>query len=185
MSAGRISIPGVYVEVAGLGVLLTGKSGAGKSQLALELVSRGHCLVADDAPFFERSRDGGLEGGPHPELGDFLAVHGVGLLNIRALFGDNAVKSRSRLDLVVRLQEVMAGAQEPLDALLEPPYGERTYLGVTVPELRLMAFPAHNLAITLEAAVRNHRLRLKGYDALQDFAARQKRAMGAAGPARE
>ena len=176
MSAGHISIPGVFLDVAGLGILLTGDSGAGKSQLALELVSRGHCLIADDAPFFERTKDGWLEGYPPPELGDFLAVHGIGLLNIRVLFGDNAVKSKARLDLVVLMHSAEESAAAS-DVFLEPSYAVREYVGVSVPALELVAFPSRNLAVTLEAGVRNHGLRRGGYDASQDFIERQQRVM--------
>jgi HPr kinase/phosphorylase len=179
--AGRATIPGVHLEIEGFGVLLTGAGGAGKSQLALELVSRGHALIADDAPEFVRTPDGGLKGSAPQGLGDFLVVRGLGVLNLRVLFGDGAVKPVGRLDLVVRLE---SSERSPAAAreLLEPAYGSQEVLGVAVPELLISAVAGRSLAVILEAAVRDFGIRLKGYDALRDFMARQRRAMGTQAP---
>jgi len=162
-------------------VLLTGAGGAGKSQLALELVSRGHTLIADDAPEFVRTPAGGLKGSAPHGLGDFLVVRGLGVLNLRVLFGDRAVKPMARLDLVVRLENFQGGPAAAGE-LLEPAYGSQDVLGVAVPELRISGVAGRSLAVILEAAVRDFGIRLKGYDALRDFMARQRRAMGTQAP---
>jgi HPr kinase/phosphorylase len=160
--AGRATISGVHLEIEGFGVLLTGAGGIGKSQLALELVSRGHILIADDAPEFVRTPGGGLKGSAPAGLGDFL-------------------KAMGRLDLVVRLEN-SHGSPSVAGELLEPAYGSFELLGVAVPELRISAVAGRSLAVILEAAVRDFALRRKGYDALRDFRARQRRAMGAQAP---
>lgn len=179
--AGRATISGVHLEIEGFGVLLTGAGGIGKSQLALELVSRGHILIADDAPEFVRTPGGGLKGSAPAGLGDFLVVRGLGVLNLRVLFGDRAVKAMGRLDMVVRLEN-SHGSPSVAGELLEPAYGSVELLGVAVPELRVSAVAGRSLAVILEAAVRDFALRRKGYDALRDFRARQRRAMGAQAP---
>ncbi len=172
--AETLCVPGVFLEVMGSGVLLTGESAMGKSELALELITRGQRLIADDITEFTRVAPDTLEGRCPALLKDFLEVRGLGVLNIRAMFGDNAVKPRKYLSLIVHLQ--------PMEALgdidrLRGSRHRRTLLGVEVPEVRLPVAPGRNLAVLVEGAVRDHLLRVKGYDAAEDFIRRQERQL--------
>ena len=172
----RTSLHGVFIEVMGVGVLLTGAPGVGKSELALELVSRGHRLIADDAPEFAQVAPDTVEGSCPAALRDFMEVRGLGIVNVRALFGDSAVKPRRTLRLVISL-EVMVDTQLSPEERLEGIRRSRTVLGVQVPEVALPVAPGHNMAVLVESTVRNFILRMKGYDATKDFADRQHRIM--------
>lgn len=170
--ARRTSVHGVFIEVMGVGVLLAGRAGVGKSELALELVSRGHRLIADDAPEFARVAPGTVEGSCPPALRDFMEVRGLGIVNVRALFGDSAVKPRRTLRLVVNL--VVLGPRELTpEERLQGIRGVRDVLGVAIPEVSLPVAPGHNMAVLVESTVRNFILSMKGYDAVEDFAERQ------------
>lgn len=172
--ADTLVIHGVFMEVMGIGVLLTGKSAIGKSELALELVTRGHRLVADDAPAFRRSGPETLLGHCPKALQNFLEVRGLGIMNIRELFGDNAIKPEMRLQLIVRLTPFDDNRDEPLDRLR----GTRhlhSLLDVAIPEVEIPVAPGRNLAVLVEAAARNQILYNRGYDASEDFIARQSR----------
>jgi HPr kinase/phosphorylase len=163
---------GVFVDVLGLGVLITGESGVGKSELALELISRGHGLVADDVVEISRIASKTLEGRCPPLLKDFLEVRGLGVLNIRVIFGETAVRPKMNLKLIVRLAksgQVGAAAAErlPLHELTED------ILGLPVREIVIPVAAGRNLAVLVEAAVRNYILQLRGYDSTQEFIARQ------------
>jgi HPr kinase/phosphorylase len=169
------TVPGVFVEVLGDGVLITGESGVGKSELALELISRGASLIVDDAPEFVS--DGGvfLHGHCPEGLGEFLAHRDLGVLNIRALFGTGAVKPGGRLALIVDLRRPAVADEGPC---LDLEYESRAILGVEVPKVRVRASPGRSLAVVVETLVRAHRLRARGYDAFQDFQRRQAALMG-------
>ncbi|MDQ2694106.1 MAG: HPr(Ser) kinase/phosphatase [Pseudomonadota bacterium] len=162
---------GVFMEVHGLGVLLSGSSGCGKSELALELVSRGHRLIADDTPKLTRVAPNVIEGTCPETLRDFLEVRGLGILNIRRMFGDSAIKRNKRLRLVVNLvrqEETYLSAEVRLR-------GTRNYryiLDCAIPEITLPIAPSRNLAVLVECAVRDHILRLNGYNAEQDLSER-------------
>jgi len=173
----RITLHGVFMDVLGTGVLIMGKSGCGKSELALELISRGHRLVADDAPEFFYVEPNDLRGSCPHNLGDFLEVRGLGILNIKKLFGEAAVKSRKYLHLIVRLESELQ-IESPTERL-EGIYRTQTIMGVDIPEIILPVAPGRNLAVLLECAVRNHNLRQQGYHALDDFSARQMRLLQA------
>ncbi len=158
----------------GIGVLLTGDSGIGKSELALELISRGHRLIADDAPEFIRVGPGVITGLCPPLLDGFLEVRGLGVLNIRAMFGDRVIKRNKYLRLVIHLEEINDEAYRTMDRL----YGQRimkTILGEEVPQVTLPVAPGRNLAVLVESAALNQRLIIQGYDAASDFAARSRR----------
>jgi HPr kinase/phosphorylase len=174
--ADRITVHGVFLEVMGIGVLLTGESAVGKSELALELITRGHRLVADDAPEFNRIGPDTLRGHCPELLRDFLEVRGLGILNIRAMFGDNAVKQSKDLRLVVHLQPVDKERLTSIDRL-RGTHRTRRLLDVEVPEVELPVAPGRNLAVLVEAAARNHILYYRGYDATEEFIARQQRLM--------
>ncbi len=174
--ARRHVVHGVFIEVMGVGVLITGEAGLGKSELALELISRGHRLVADDSPEFYLTAPGILEGCCPPELQDFMEVRGLGIVNVRELFGDGSVKRDRNLGLIVRLLVLDKGGLNP-EERLEGFRRMRKILDVPVPEYTLPVAPGRNLSVLVECTVRNHLLLKKGYDAAHQFAERQNRLM--------
>lgn len=174
--AEREVLHGVFIEVMGLGVFLTGESGIGKSELALELLSRGHRLIADDACEFFRVGPDVLEGRCPDMLCDFLEVRGLGILNIRAVFGETAVRHEKTLHLIVRLKDLASNSPATIDRL-QAEQKTRSILGVEVAEVALFVAPGRNLAVLVEVATRGHILRRRGINALEDFMHRQKLAM--------
>ena len=173
---GRVTVHGVFMEVTGTGVLLTGPPAIGKSELALELLNRGHRLIADDAPEFELEDDQVVRGFCPPLLRDFLEVRGLGLLNVRVMFGDTALKPSKNLRLVLDLRPLAEYIADDGDRL-RGARTARTILGVDLPQITLPVAPGRNLAVLVEAAVRNHLLERSGYDAAGDFIARQSAAI--------
>lgn len=170
--ARRITLHGVFLEVMGIGVLLTGESAVGKSELALELINRGHRLIADDAPEFISMPTDSLRGSAPDLLRDFLEVRGLGLLNIRAMFGDNAIKQSKSLQLVIHLAPLEHVERDPDDPL-HGNRSSRNVLDISVPQITLPVAAGRNLAVLVEAAARNQILYDSGYDAGADFLARQ------------
>lgn len=156
----------------GLGVLIAGASGVGKSELALELLSRGHRLIADDAPEFFHAGPEIIHGRCPPALHGFIEVRGLGVLNVRAMFGETAVLSTKRLRLVIRMQLFSKQDQTKIDRLSTTEHYE-SLLDVDIPVVVLPVAPGRNLAVIVEAAVRNHVLLLSGYNATKDFIKRQ------------
>lgn len=179
--AERVTIHGVFMEVLGMGVLLTGDPAIGKSELALDLINRGQRLVADDAPEFAYIAPETLQGSCPPLLRDFLEVRGLGILNIRAMFGESAVRQSKNLNLIVDLKSLDEQELAGIDRL-SGTASARTILGVAVPEVTMPVAPGRNLAILVEAAVRHQILRIRGYDAGVDFVERQSRAVEEAAP---
>ncbi|MFB1488060.1 MULTISPECIES: HPr(Ser) kinase/phosphatase [unclassified Thiocapsa] len=174
--AERRTVHGVFIEVLGMGVLLVGDPAVGKSELALDLIARGHRLIADDAPRFARIAPETLEGTCPEALRDFLEVRGLGILNIRAMFGEGAVVRSKTLNLIIDLQPLDQQQLECIDRL-SGSLSVRTILGVAVPKITMPVAPGRNLAILVEAAVRHQILRIRGYDAGVDFVDRQARAI--------
>jgi HPr kinase/phosphorylase len=166
-------VHGVCMDVLGLGVLITGDSGAGKSELALELISRGHGLVADDVVDIARIAASTLECRSPAVLKDFLEVRGLGVLNIRTIFGETAVRPKMNLRLVVHLDRSGASESERL------PQRELSedILGVGVRKVVLPVAAGRNLAVLLEAAVRNYILQLRGIDSTAELMQRQQAEM--------
>ncbi len=173
--AETITLHGVFMDVLGMGVLVTGESGAGKSELGLELISRGHGLVADDVVEVSRVAPNTLEGRCPDLLKDFLEVRGLGLLNIRTVFGETACRRKMKLKLIVYLQRPQAGAPEAIRLALDAQ--TETILGVPIRKFVLPVAAGRNLAVLLEAAVRSTILSLRGVDSTQDFLDRQQRAL--------
>ncbi len=174
--AERKTVHGVFIEVLGMGVLLIGDPAVGKSELALDLITRGHRLIADDAPRFARIAPETLDGTCPETLRDFLEVRGLGILNIRAMFGEGAVLRTKTLNLIIDLQPLDRQQLDSIDRLT----GSLTatnILGVAVPKIIMPVAPGRNLAILVEAAVRHQILRIRGYDAGVDFIDRQARAI--------
>ena len=170
------SLHGVFIEVQGFGVLIKGDAAIGKSELALELISRGHRLIADDIVDFYRISPDCIEGRCPALLQDFLEVRGLGVLNIRALFGDNSVKPTKPLDLIIQLE--LANMQKPLelDRLNAKRQFERV-LEVDICKVIIPIAAGRNISVLVEVAVRNHILLLRGINATQQFSKRQKQMM--------
>jgi HPr kinase/phosphorylase len=174
--ADRASMHGVLMDILGLGVLITGESGLGKSELGLELISRGHGLVADDAVDLYRVNQDTIEGRCPELLRNLLEVRGIGLLDIRAIFGETAVRRKMRLKLIVHLVR-----RETLERDYERiPYEPLTQdvLGIPVRKAVIQVVAGRNLAVLVEAAVRNTILQLRGIDTYQEFVERHRKAMG-------
>jgi len=173
--ANRTTRHGVFMDILGLGVLLTGDSGLGKSELGLELISRGHGLVADDAVDFFRISQTAIEGRCPELLLNLLEVRGIGLLDIKAIFGETAVRRKMRLKLIVHLvrKETMERDFERLP--YEPLYED--VLGMPVRKVVIAVDAGRNLAVLVEAAVRNTILQLRGIDTYKEFVERHQRAI--------
>jgi HPr kinase/phosphorylase len=161
-------VHGVFMEVLGTGVLITGESSVGKSELALELISRGHRLVADDAPEFTKAGPDVLVGRSPSILQSFMEVRGLGVLNIREMYGDNAIKINKYLRLIIHMQPLTAINLNDFDRL-QGNTELRKILDVDVPVTIIPVAPGRNLAVIVEAAVRNHILKRHGYDASQQL----------------
>ena len=176
--AEKVSLHGVFMDVLGLGVLVTGDSGAGKSELGLELISRGHGLVADDVVELSRVAPTVLEGRCPEMLQDFIEVRGLGLLNIRTIFGETACRRKMRLRLICHLDRRQPGPDDPSRLPLQQE--TQDILGVKIGRVVLPVAAGRNLAVLLEAAVRSTILQLRGIDSTQEFIERQTRALRAA-----
>ncbi len=173
--ADRVSMHGVFMDILGLGVLITGESGLGKSELGLELISRGNGLVADDSVDLYRINQATIEGRCPDLLQNLLEVRGIGLLDIRAIFGETAVRRKMRLKLIVHLvrketleREYERMPHEPLT---------QDVIGIPVRKVVIQVVAGRNIAVLVEAAVRNTILQLRGIDTYQEFVERQRRAM--------
>jgi HPr kinase/phosphorylase len=173
--AASCNMHGVLMDVLGLGVLITGESGLGKSELGLELISRGHGLVADDVVELHRIGPTTIEGRSPPMLQGLLEVRGLGLLDIKTVFGETAVRRKMRLKLIVHLVRRSTHEDEyerlPLEDLAQE------VLGLQVRKVVVPVAAGRNLAVLTEAAVRNTILRLRGIDTMREFVVRQQAAI--------
>ena len=167
---------GVFLDVLGVGVLITGDSGVGKSELGLEIITRGNGLVADDITELYRISPETLEGRCPELLRDFLEVRGLGVLNIRTMFGETAVRRKKSMKLIVHLHRPNATDIANLDRLpLSASYQE--ILGVKVKTVSIPVMAGRNLAVLVEAAARNFVLQQRGIDAMQEFITRHEQQM--------
>lgn len=167
--APKTLIHGVFMDVLGLGVLITGESGLGKSELALELISRGHGLVADDAVEVSRTAPHFIEGQCPALLQNLLEVRGLGLLDIRTIFGETSVRRKMQIKLIVHLVRM---SEENFERLpMQDEYQD--ILGLPIRKVMLQVAAGRNLAVLVEAAVRNTILNLRGIDTMDDFIERQ------------
>ena len=173
--AERTTRHGVFMDILGLGVLLTGESGLGKSELGLELISRGHGLVADDAVDLYRVSQTAIEGRCPELLLNLLAVRGIGLLDIKAIFGETAVRRKMRLKLIVHLVRKETMDRE-FERLPYEPLNEEI-LDVPIRKTVIAVDAGRNLAVLVEAAVRNTILQLRGIDTYKEFIDRHHKAM--------
>jgi HPr kinase/phosphorylase len=172
ISGETLLVHGVFMEVLGKGVLLSGDPAIGKSELALALISRGHRLVADDATELYKTRSQAIMGRCPKVLQDFLEVRGLGLINIRAMFGNSAIKPDKRLHLIIDLVHFDDQKLKQIDRL-EGSHSTRSLLEVQIPQTSLPVAAGRNLAILVETAVRQHMLSVDGYNAARDFIQRQ------------
>lgn len=164
--APRTTMHGVFMDVLGIGVLITGESGLGKSELGLELLTRGHGLVADDAIDFVRIAPEVIEGKSPNILRNLLEVRGLGLLNIKTIFGESSVRRKIRLRLIVQLVRrslINEYDRLPLEAIYED------VLGLQIRKVVIPVSAGRNLAVLVEAAVRNTVLQLRGVDTTREF----------------
>ena len=165
---------GVFMDVLGLGVMISGSSGLGKSELGLELLTRGHGLVADDAVELIRVADEVIEGKSPELLRNFIEVRGLGLLNIKTIFGESSVRRKMRLRLIVQLVKrsvINEYDRLPLKALYEE------ILGLKIKKVVIPVSAGRNLAVLVEAAVRNTVLQLRGVDSMEEFMSKQRLAI--------
>ncbi len=180
--APRVTVHGVYMEVMGMGVLITGESGIGKSELALELLSRNHRLIADDAVEFVRVGPDVIVGQCPTLLSDFLEVRGLGILDVRLMFGETAVRHKKKLHLIVRLEAIQGQKMSKIDRLQSKQL-TRSILDVDIPEVALFVGPGRNLAVLVETATRAYILRMWGFDPLEEFMKRHHEHMNNRGAA--
>jgi len=170
------TLHGVFLDVLELGVLITGASAIGKSELALELISRGNGLVADDIVELYRISPDTVEGRCPEVLRDFLEVRGIGVLNIRTIFGETAIRPRKLLRLIVHLEDHSHETFSELDRLkVDATFHE--VLGVPIRRVTIPVAAGRNLAVLVEAAVRNFVLNQRGIDSTKEFIERQQRLM--------
>ena len=164
--APRVSIHGVLVDVHGVGVLIMGESGVGKSEAALELIHRGHRLVSDDVVEIRKVNDEKLVGTSPEITRHFIELRGIGIVDVKSLFGVKSVKEFTEIDMVVRLEEW--DREKSYDRLgLEEEYVE--YLGNKIVCYSIPVRPGRNLAIILESAASNFRAKKQGYNAAQEL----------------
>ncbi len=177
----RGSLHGVLVDVFGVGVLLQGKSGIGKSEMALDLVMRGHRLVADDVVHLLRLREGAVWGHGNPALLHHMEIRGLGIINIKDLFGVAAVRERKKIELVIELVD-----WDPTHEYdrLGVEQKSTNLVGVDVPHSLVPVRPGRNMTTIIEVAARNHLLKLKGIHSAQEFADKLQQSIQQGGPRR-
>ena len=164
--APRITRHGVLVEVYGEGILITGDSGVGKSECAMELIKRGHRLIADDAVEIRKVSGKRLVGTSPNNIRHFMELRGVGIINARRLFGMSAVKTNEKIDMIVHLEQW--NPEKVYDRMgMETEYTEM--LGIKIPALTIPVKPGRNLAVIIEVAAMNNRQKKLGYNAAREL----------------
>jgi HPr kinase/phosphorylase len=164
--ASATSIHGVLMDVFGVGILILGKSGIGKSECALDLIIRGHRLVADDMVYIQKRSPASLIGSGFDVIKHHMEIRGLGIINIRSLFGVEAIREKKKIDLVLELLEWDTTQEYDRLGFEEEKY---TILEVELPMLKIPVTPARNLTTIIEVAARNHLLKLMGYDSALEF----------------
>ena len=164
--APRITRHGVLVEVYGEGILLLGESGVGKSETAIELVKRGHRLIADDAVEIRRVSNRTLVGSSPENIRHFVELRGIGIINARRIFGMGSVKVTEKIDMIIQLE--LWDQNKVYDRMgMENEY--TSILGLKIPSLTIPVKPGRNLAIIIEVAAMNNRQKKMGYNAAQEL----------------
>ena len=162
----RKGIHGVFVEVYGEGVLMTGESGVGKSETAVELIKRGHRLIADDEVEIRRVSDNILMGLAPKNIKHFMELRGIGIVNVRRLFGVCSIKNKEKVNMIIELKS-WAPNQDYDRTGLKSQYAD--ILNVKIPKYTIPIKPGRNLAIIIEAAAINNRQKKMGYNAAEDL----------------
>src|SRR4030043_2193386 len=164
--ASTSSLHGVLMDIFGVGVLILGKSGIGKSECALDLILRGHQLVADDMVHIQKRPPSSVFGSGFEVIQHHMEIRGLGIINIRSLFGVEAIRERKKIELIVELMEWDAHREYDRLGFEEEKF---SILGIELPMLRIPVTPARNLTTIIEVAVRNHLLKVMGYDSALEF----------------
>jgi HPr kinase/phosphorylase len=174
--ASQIVLHGSFVDVYGIGVLMTGRSGIGKSEIALDLVERGHRLVADDVVMVTRKGEGILMGAGTDLVKHFMEIRGLGLIDVRSMFGVRAIRFQKRVELVVELEE-----WKPNQDYTRTGLDDQTIkiLDVDIPMVKLPIFPGKNVTVITEVISLNYLLKHYGYDAAREFSKRLEGVIGA------
>ena len=173
--APRITLHGVLVELYGEGILILGDSGVGKSETAIELVKRGHRLIADDAVEIKRVSDRTLVGCAPEIIRHFIELRGIGIVDVRRIFGMGAIKENERVDMIINLEQWVEGKM--YDRLgMDNQYTD--ILGLRIPSLTIPVRPGRNLAVIIEVAAMNHRHKSMGYNAAKELNERMMKSMG-------
>lgn len=167
--AESVTLHGVFMEVFTIGVLITGEAGCGKSELALELLTRGHRLIADDAPEFTQISPVTIDGTCPLALQDCIEVRGLGVLNVRQMFGDAAIKANKYLRLIINLHVPNDGKDLRHIDRLRGDTSTRQVMELAIPQITIPVLAGRNLAVIVEAAVRDFMLKMKGFDAANEF----------------
>lgn len=160
---------GSFIDVYGIGVLLAGRSGIGKSEIALDLIERGHRLVADDVVMITRKGEGILIGAGTDVVKHFMEIRGLGLIDIRSIFGIRSIRFQKRLEIAVELQEWKQDDEYTRTGL---DHGNISILGVEIPRVKLPIFPGKNITVIVEVIALDYLLRHYGYDAPKEFSKR-------------
>jgi len=171
----RTTISAGLLKIFDVGAIILGDSGIGKSESALELIARGHKFVADDIVEIRRAGKGGLVGSAPALSRNFMEIRGLGIINIRAIFGSRAIVRESRVDLIIKLRKWELGFE--VDRLGLKAADSITIAGVKVPQLTLPVAPGRNIATLIEVACKVHKLRAKGYSAPDEIVRRLDKAL--------
>ena len=166
--APSVSEHGVLMEVFGVGILLTGKSGVGKSETAMELIKRGHRLIADDSVIIKEIANE-LYGTAPDIIRYFMELRGIGIINVKSMYGSGSVLDEKKIQLIIQLENWQQGKE--YDRIGDEMSSD-SYFGIKVPKLTIPVSPGRNLAIIIEVAARNFRLKSMGYDASEELITR-------------
>jgi len=160
---------GSFVDVDGIGVLITGRSGIGKSEIALDLVERGHRLVADDVVMVTRKGEGILMGSGSDVVKHYMEIRGLGLIDVRSIFGIRSIRFQKRIEIIVELQEWRNDIEYTRTGL---DHEDITILGVSLPHIKLPIVPGKNITVIVEVIAMDYQLKHYGFDSAKEFAKR-------------
>ena len=173
--AGQTTISAGFLKIFGVGTLILGDSGIGKSESALELIARGHKFISDDVVRIRKDAAGVLRGTAPPLSRDFMEIRGLGIINIREIFGPKSVLGGARIDLIIKLKKWRRGFE--VDRLGLKVADDESILGEKVPQLAIPVAPGRNMATLIEVACKVHQLRKKGYHASREIVKKLDRAL--------